>query len=201
MWRRAARRTLFRTLDLINVTPEKYTVIVCVAARTGPRDTRRPSFYKHIRLRCSTSHTGIIIKCKWRQYRIVLAVFATCKKRTRRVHRRSYRGVRPPVYVFWPHRAQTAGAHTGQARFLGSCGPYRLQIAQPVICHLLYPLHDNNNKIVNNSPVSHCRILHSFVFPTHDATIVIARALSFIILSWWYRTISFAFQRHLELLL
>lgn len=39
--------------------------------------------------------------------------------------------------------------------------PYRLQIAQPVICHLLrvqydigIEVHDDNNKIVNNSPVA-----------------------------------------------
>jgi hypothetical protein len=72
---------------------------------------------------------------------------------------------------------------TGRTRFL-VC-PYRLRIAQPVICHLLYPRprytnnnNNNNNKIVNNSPVPSYQALarHTYHISVtyYTATIVIA---------------------------
>jgi len=73
----------------------------------------------------------------------------------------SFVHIRGHVILFRPQ----AGAYRSRARFLGLCvcvcvcvynvtDPYRLQIAQPVICHLLHiRTRDDNNKIVNNSPV------------------------------------------------
>lgn len=70
----------------------------------------------------------------------------------------------PPVRVLTTSVAFRPQAHEPIPISRVIVCPYRLQIAQPVICHLLYAppsVHDNNNKIVNNSPVvSHICIQH-----------------------------------------